>query len=90
MILVTVTEFRNNLSKYLELAFREKVALKSKNGIIELNPSKEIRLNPSPSNDPWFDNSRNMEEFERGLAQLEDYHNGKSEAISYEDFSFTR
>ena len=65
-ILLTVTEFRNNISKYLQLAFKEKVALKSKGGIIELTPSTEIRLNPSPSNDPYFDNSLNLDHIEKG------------------------
>lgn len=71
MILVTVTEFRNNLSKYLELAFSEKVDLKSKKGIIEFNPSTEIKLNPSPSNDTWFDVPENMASIERGLADAD-------------------
>ncbi|MFI3240101.1 MAG: hypothetical protein R3Y22_05885 [Bacteroidales bacterium] len=75
MILVTVTEFRNNLSKYLELAFREKVALKSKGGIIELNPSKDIHLNPSPSKDKWFDNKENVEE---QLQRISDINSGKN------------
>ncbi|MFI3299240.1 MAG: addiction module protein [Rikenellaceae bacterium] len=82
MILVTVTEFRNNLSKYLELAFKEKVALKSKKGIIELNPSSEILLNPSPSRDPWFDNKENVKELNRRLADID---SGKSKPISWED-----
>ncbi len=82
MILVTVTEFRNNLSKYLELAFREKVALKSKKGIIELNPSSEIRLNPSPSNDPWFDNKANMDELNRRIADID---SGKTELLDWDE-----
>jgi len=70
MILLTVTEFRNNLSKYLQMAFTEKIALKSKKGIIELMPSNEIRLNPSPSGDTWFDNPRNMAELNRAIEEL--------------------
>lgn len=70
MLLITVTEFRNNISKYLQMAFTEKIALKSKNGIIELIPNKDIRVNPSPSNDPWFDDPRNLAELDRGVAQL--------------------
>jgi len=71
MLLLTVTEFRNNIGKYLQMAFTEKIALKSKKGIIELRPSTEIRLNPSPSNDPWFDNAHNMEELNRAIEELE-------------------
>ena len=70
MILLTVTEFKNNIEKYLQMAFTEKIALKSTGGIIELNPSSEIRLNPSPSNDPWFDDIRNMTELNRSINEL--------------------
>ncbi len=86
MILVTVTEFRNNLSKYVELAFKEKVALKSKSGILELNPSKEIFVNPSPSGDPFWDDPRNVEELNRRLAEVDaDLKSGKyKEYITWE------
>lgn len=82
MLLLTVTEFRNNISKYLQMAFTEKIALKSKGGIIELTPNKEIRTNPSPSNDPYFDDPRNLEEIDRRIANLRD---GKSKLVSWED-----
>ena len=85
MILLTVTEFRNNMSKYIELAFRERIALKSKYGILELNPSKKITLNPanpSPSGDPWFDDPRNLEEVNRAIEEL---HSGNAKLISWED-----
>ncbi len=42
MLLLTTTEFRNNMSKYLERAFTEKIALKSKRGIVELSPNHEV------------------------------------------------
>lgn len=70
MLLLTVTEFRNNISKYLQMSFTERIALKSKDGIVELTPNKEIRVNPSPSNDPWFDDPKNMEALERGIADV--------------------
>lgn len=70
MLLLTVTEFRNNISKYLQLAFTEKIALKSKNGIIELTPNTEIRVNPSPSHDPYFDDPRNLDAIEQGIADI--------------------
>ena len=82
MVLLTVTEFRNNISKYLQLAFSERVALKSKKGIIELSPSTEIRLNPSPSGDPWFDNPHNMAELNRAIAE---HRSGKSVTIPWEE-----
>lgn len=70
MLLLSVTEFRNNISKYLKMAFTEKIALKSKDGIIELTPNTEIRVNPSPSNDPWFDDPRNVEELNLRIASV--------------------
>ena len=80
MILVTVTEFRNNLSKYVDLSFREKVMLKSRSGILELNPSKEIILNPSPSGDPWFNIEANAKELNRRIADIE---SGKATTIPW-------
>lgn len=71
MLLLTVTEFRNNIGKYLQMAFTERIALKSKKGIIELTPSREIHTNPSPSGDPWFDDPRNMAELDSRIADLE-------------------
>ncbi|MFI3304366.1 MAG: hypothetical protein SNF68_04555 [Rikenellaceae bacterium] len=70
MLLLTVTEFRNNISKYLQLAFTEKIALKSKGGIIELQPSTELRTsNPSPSRDPFYDNPQNVEHLNRAIEE---------------------
>ncbi len=70
MLLLTVTEFRSNISKYLKMALTEKIAIKNPSGIFELTPSKEIRTtNPSPSNDPWFDVPENIASVERGSQQ---------------------
>ncbi|MCL2097421.1 MAG: hypothetical protein FWH23_01500 [Bacteroidales bacterium] len=80
MILVTVTEFRNNLSKYTELAFKERITLKSKFGVLELSPSKEVILNPSPSGDSWFSNKANIKELNRRIADIE---SGKSIPIPW-------
>lgn len=70
MLLLTVTEFRSNISKYLKMASTERIALKSPSGIFEIVPSKELRINPSPSNDPYFDNASNIEAIERGDADV--------------------
>ena len=71
MLLLSVSEFRNNISKYLKMSFTEKIAVKSKDGIIELTPNTEIRVNPSPSSDPWFDDPRNLAVLEEAMAQYE-------------------
>lgn len=52
------------------MALSERIALKSKGGIIELTPSKEIRtINPSPSKDSYFDSKENIKDIEVGIAQ---------------------
>ncbi len=70
MLLLSVSEFRANVSKYLQMANTESVAIRSKAGIFNITPSTEIRtINPSPSNDPWFDVAENMASVERGSKQ---------------------
>ena len=69
MLLLTVTEFRSNMSKYLKMAITEHIAIKSPAGVFDITPSKEVRINPSPSNDPWFDVPENMASVERGSKQ---------------------
>ena len=51
------------------MAISENIAIKSPAGIFEITPSKEIRTNPSPSKDPWFDVPENMASIERGSAE---------------------
>ncbi|MDR0907107.1 MAG: hypothetical protein LBM63_00640 [Rikenellaceae bacterium] len=74
MMLVTASEFRKNQKKYFQLALNEKVGVKSGNVIFEIKPSPEVYINPSPSGDPWFDDPRNMEMVERGLAEVKAGH----------------
>ncbi len=69
MLLVSVTDFRANISKYLQLATKERIAIKSKSGIFDLTPSKEIRTNPSPSNDSYWNVPENVASVERGKAE---------------------
>ena len=78
MLLLSVSEFRANVSKYLEMAMTEQVSIRSKAGIFEITPSKEIRTNPSPSNDPWFDVPENIEELNRRFERLD---SGKAKLI---------
>ncbi|MFI3333587.1 MAG: hypothetical protein SNG69_02410 [Rikenellaceae bacterium] len=67
MLLLTVSEFRGNISKYLKMAVTEKIAVKSPSGIFNITPCEEIRTNPSPSNDPWFDVPENMEHLNKAI-----------------------
>jgi hypothetical protein len=73
-MLVTASEFRKNQKKYFQLALNEKVGVKSGDTVFEIKPSKEVYVNPSPSGDPWFDDPRNMEELERGIAEVKAGH----------------
>jgi hypothetical protein len=73
-MLVTASEFRKNQKKYFQLALNEKVGVKSGNIVFEITPSKEVYVNPSPSGDPWFDDPRNMEMVEQGLAEVKAGH----------------
>ncbi|MFR9611502.1 MAG: hypothetical protein SNI87_07095 [Rikenellaceae bacterium] len=70
MLLLTVTEFRRNISKYLEMALTEKVSIKSKYGIFDIVPNKEIlTTNPSPSGDPFWDVPENLAELNRVIEE---------------------
>ena len=70
MVLITASEFRKNQKKYFQAALHEKVGVKSGGTIFEITPSKELRVNPSPSGDPFWDDPRNVEELERRISAL--------------------
>ena len=72
MLVVSSREFRDSQKKYFDLAVKERVIIKRKNGFLELVPrGNNIPENPSPSGDPWFDDHRNIEELERRLKKHE-------------------
>lgn len=71
MVLVGYTEFRSNLKKYLQLSCSEKVLVKSGGMVYEVSPSKEVRVNPSPSCDPYFDVPENVQAIDRALEQVD-------------------
>jgi hypothetical protein len=80
MLVVSSREFRDSQKKYLDLAAKERVVIKRKNEFVELVPrGTNIPDNPSPSNDPWFDDPRNIEELERRLKKSES--GDKSEGV---------
>lgn len=70
MLLLTVTEFRNNIAKYMKLAATQRIAIKSKEGVFDLVPSKEIRVNPSPSKDAFWDVPENLDRLHRDVEEL--------------------
>ncbi len=68
MLLLTITEFRSNISKYMELAATELVSVKTKFGVFNITPNAEIRTsNPSPSNDPWYDAPENIAKLKEAI-----------------------
>ena len=72
MLLLSVSEFRANISKYLTMALTEKIAIRSKKGVFDITLNEEIKTaNPSPSNDPWFDVPENVAELNRRLDALD-------------------
>ena len=60
-VLVTASEFRKNQKKYFQTALQEKIGVKSGDVIFEITPSKDLRVNPSPSGDPFWNDSRNLD-----------------------------
>ncbi len=70
MVLVNYTEFRTHLKKYLELALTEKVILQNKGVAFEIVPSRDVRVNPSPSGDPYWDVAENVERLSKELEEL--------------------
>ncbi|MFI3323065.1 MAG: hypothetical protein R3Y50_11180 [Rikenellaceae bacterium] len=73
MLLLSVSEFRANVSKYLQMAMTERIAIRSKAGIFNITPNTEIRTtNPSPSGDPYFENKENLRDIEIGMQEAKE------------------
>lgn len=62
MIVITTREFRENQKKFFDLANEQRVIIKRKDQFLELVPrGNTIPESVSPSNDPYFDDPRNVE-----------------------------
>ena len=73
MLELTITEFKKDIIKYLQLAMTETISIKSREQVFEINSSKSkatSNTNPSPSNDPWFDVPENIAAMEEGAADI--------------------
>ncbi|MFR9496640.1 MAG: hypothetical protein SNG69_09325 [Rikenellaceae bacterium] len=71
MLLLTVTEFRKNISKYLELALTERVAIRSKFGVFDIVHNPDIiTSNPSPSGDPFWDVPENLAQLNEAIEEM--------------------
>ena len=72
MIVITTREFRENQKKFFDLAEVQRVIIKRKNQFLELVPRGDvIPENVSPSNDPYFDNVRNIEDIMKSSEQAQ-------------------
>lgn len=78
-ITISPTELRANQKKYFDMAEDTRVFVKRGRKLIELVVSDGISMNPSPSNDPWFDDPRNIAELSR---RIKEYEAGKSNFVT--------
>jgi antitoxin YefM len=70
MLVISSRTFRDSQKKYFDLAKKERVIIKRKDEYMELVPrGNVIPDNPSPSNDPWFNDPRNIEALNYSLEQ---------------------
>ncbi|WP_042372588.1 hypothetical protein [Bacteroides neonati] len=73
MIVVSSREFRDNQKKFFDLAEKERVVIKRKSQFMELVPRGEtIPESVSPSNDPYFDDPRNIEAILKASQQVKE------------------
>jgi antitoxin YefM len=72
MLVISSREFRDSQKKYLEMAKVDRVIIKRNNEFIELVPRGNIiPENPSPGNDPYFNDPSNIAELHRRISALE-------------------
>lgn len=81
-ITISPTELRANQKKYFDMAENTRVFVKRGRKLIELVVSDGISMNPSPSNDPWFDDPRNIAELSR---RIKEYEAGKSNFVTLDN-----
>ena len=73
MLVISSRTFRESQKKYFDLAKRERIIIKRKDEFLELVPrGNVIPDNPSPSNDPWFNNPMNIEALNHSIAQAKE------------------
>ena len=71
MVVINSRTLRENQKKYFDLALKERVIIKRKLEFLELVPrGRTIPDSPSPSNDPYFDDPRNIAEIMNGIEQI--------------------
>ena len=65
MIVISPSELSGNLKKYLDLAKKERIVIqRGKTEIFELRKRNRV------SEDPFFDNPKNIEAIEKGISDV--------------------
>ena len=82
MRIISTREFSSNQRTYFNLAETERVIIKRGKKLVELVVTEKLDENPSPSNDPWFDDPENMKKVLRGI---QDWKDGKVTERSVEE-----
>ncbi|MDD4968112.1 MAG: hypothetical protein PHT07_01655 [Paludibacter sp.] len=73
MKVISSREFRDSQKKYLDLATTERIIIRRKNEFLEIVPrGTSIPDNPSPSNDPYFDNPQNIAQIEIAIQEVKE------------------
>jgi len=73
MKVISSREFRDSQKKYLDLATSERIIIRRKNDFLEIVPrGNSIPENPSPSNDPYFDNPYNISQIEIAIQEVKE------------------
>ena len=81
MRIISTQEFNSNPLAYFDLAETEQVIIHEGKKLVELVVKEKLE-NPSPSNDPWFDDPENMKKVLRGI---QDWKEGKVTERSVEE-----
>ncbi|MDR2938213.1 MAG: hypothetical protein LBU92_04655 [Prevotellaceae bacterium] len=71
MVVISSSQLREKQRHYFQVATSERVVVKQGQLFFELLPcGATIFDNPSPSNDPYFENPYNVAAIEAGIAQI--------------------
>ena len=85
MRIISMQEFNAKQLIYLNLAETEQVIIQEGKKLVELVVKEKLE-NPSPSNDPWFDDPENMKKVLRGIQEWKDGKAVERSVAEIEDF----
>lgn len=71
MKVISSREFRDKQKMYFDMAANERIIVKRKNEYLEIvHRGDSIPENPSPSNDPYFNDPKNLDAIDRGIEDM--------------------